>query len=347
MSGVFIAGLGAVSPAGWTVASLRSALAIGLPLPAVDLPRPGWARRSLSVRQVPPPEQRPAFVTHPRLRRTSPVAHHTLSAALEALGVDAALISSGALTLGVIYCTMNGCVNYSRRFYDEVLKDPRTASPLLFPETVFNSPASHLGSLLGATAVNYTLVGDAGVFLQGLALAAEWLTDGRVGGCLVVGAEETDWLLADALRLFDRQAVAAAGAGAIYLRIGPERGAAVRLSAVTNPHLFRAGIPRRHAAQLAREEIAFNPPPALLCDGLQGSERTDRDEREVWADWTGIRISPKRILGEGFTAAAAWQCVAAADMLGREPFSAATVSVVGCHAQAIAGQFIKTNPTES
>ena len=70
---------------------------------------------------------------------------------------------------------MSGSVNYSRRFYDETLKDPATASPLVFPETVFNAPASHLAALLGTTAINYTLVGDPGTFLQGIALAADWL----------------------------------------------------------------------------------------------------------------------------------------------------------------------------
>ncbi len=56
---------------------------------------------------------------------------------------------------------------YSRRFYEEVLRDPATASPLIFPETVFNAPASHLAAFLGTTAINYTLVGDEGTFLAG------------------------------------------------------------------------------------------------------------------------------------------------------------------------------------
>ena len=40
------------------------------------------------------------------------------------------------------------------------------------------------GALLGATADNYTLVGDPAIFLQGLALAADWLLSQRVDGCL-------------------------------------------------------------------------------------------------------------------------------------------------------------------
>ena len=86
--------------------------------------------------------------------------------------------------LGIIVCVLSGCVNYSRRFYDETLKDPGTASPLVFPETVFNAPASHISAFLGSMAVNYTLVGDAGTFLQGLATGANWLIEGKVSECL-------------------------------------------------------------------------------------------------------------------------------------------------------------------
>ena len=101
-----------------------------------------------------------------------------------------------------------------------VLKDPSTASPLVFPETVFNAPASHLSAFLGSTAINYTLVGDAGTFLHGLSLAGGWLLEERVDRCLVVAAEEMDWLTADAFRHFDRGVVCAAGAGAVCLGLG-------------------------------------------------------------------------------------------------------------------------------
>jgi 3-oxoacyl-(acyl-carrier-protein) synthase len=77
-----------------------------------------------------------------------------------------------------VVCVFSGCVNYSSRFYSETLKDPATASPLVFPETVFNAPASHLSAFLGNSAINYTLVGDSGTFLIGLAMAAQWLSDG-------------------------------------------------------------------------------------------------------------------------------------------------------------------------
>ena len=128
---------------------------------------PGW-RRPLKIRSVPAPLPRPLFFGHPRLRRTSPIAQYTVAAALEALGPDSAKVSSGELSLGIIVCVMSACVIFSRRFYDETLKDPATASPLVFPETVFNAPASHLAAILGSTGINYTMVGDPGRFRAGI-----------------------------------------------------------------------------------------------------------------------------------------------------------------------------------
>ena len=64
------------------------------------------------------------------------------AAALEALGDSANAVREGRCRLGIVFCVMAGCVNYSRRFYQETLEDPSTASPLIFPETVFNARES-------------------------------------------------------------------------------------------------------------------------------------------------------------------------------------------------------------
>jgi 3-oxoacyl-(acyl-carrier-protein) synthase len=289
---------------------------------------------------VPPPESRPAWFAHPRLRRTSPVAQYAVGAAVEALG-DAARAREGVSRIGIVLCAMTGCVIYSRRFYDEVLKNPGTASPLMFPETVFNSPASHLAALLGTTAINYTLVGDPGTFLTGLALAADWLSGGRVEGCLVIGVEEADWLLADAFRLFSRRLIIAEGAGAVYLSRAPAPEGSVQLDCVTSPHLFLPNQPRAEAARRMCAELGPGEPTHLLCDSTLGSPTYDQPESSAWEDWPGPRLSPKRILGEGLSAGSAWQCVAAIDALRQGRARAATVSVVGCNQQALGARFIK------
>jgi hypothetical protein len=50
-------------------------------------------------------------------------------------------------------------------------------------------------------------------------------------------------------------------------------------------------------------------------------------------------MAPKELLGEGFTAAAAWQCAAACDALMRNEFDTAIVSAVGVTEQAIGVRF--------
>jgi Beta-ketoacyl synthase, N-terminal domain len=341
---IFVCGLGAVSPAGWGVEKLCAALSKGEPIPTQTVARPGW-EKPVRVRTVPPPESRPDFFTHPRLRRASVITQHTVAAALEALGDDAARVQSGALRLGIVACTMSGSVAYSRRFYEEVLREPATASPLIFPETVFNAPASHLAAYLGATGTGYTLVGDEGTFLQGLALAADWLLKEEADGVLVIGSEEMDWIAADAIKLFHRSAIRSAGAGAIYLR--REKSAAVfaELSSVTDSFLFTQNQSRLAAAKKMRAQLPENVSGELLCLGEQNISRTDAAEKLAWRDWIGDRLGLKIILGEAFLASAAWQCVAACAALESGRFSAANVSVVGANQQAIGARFLACTPT--
>lgn len=234
---VFVRGWGAVSPAGWGAEHLVSGVVAGVPLPTELQEHPGFAK-GLPVRRVPIPNPRPAELAHARLRRTSPIGQYACAAAMEALAGHRG-------DIGVVYCTLSGCVNYSRRFYAEVLSNPPTASPLLFPETVANSPASHISAVLGSTALNYTLVGDQTCLLQGLAIAAEWLEENRMAGCVVIGAEELDWLITGGNAVFRGRLPVSEGAGAIYLS---KEKSAIRLESITQggadglPHLKVNGI---------------------------------------------------------------------------------------------------------
>jgi 3-oxoacyl-(acyl-carrier-protein) synthase len=341
MSRVFVHGLGAVSPAGWGVAALRDVLERGVPLPTGPLARPGW-EKPLHVRPVPPPAQRPAGLAHPRLRRTSLITQHAVAAALEAMGGDAATFQAGEQRLGIVVGVMSGCVAYSRRFYEEVLHDPSTASPLVFPETVFNAPGSHLAAYLNATGVSYTLVGDDAAFVQGLAIGAGWLARGEVDGCLVVGAEESDWLIADALRQFDRSAIQGAGAGALYLRAEPSS-LGVELDMITDAFSFSSIRARKAAAQSVRAQLGDEGTRGLLCLATLGRPAQDAAELEAWRDWVGARIAPKQCLGEAFTAAAAWQCVTACDALRSGKQETAVVSATGVLGQAMGVRFRRAN----
>ena len=340
MSRIFVAGMGAVSPAGWNVATLREALGQGEPLPVQSVERPGW-KQPLRVRLVPNPAVRPEFLAHPRLRRASPITHYIVATALEA---TAGWRANRDLRhrLGLVVCLQAGCVNYSCRFYDETLKDPATASPLVFPETVYAAPASHVAAVLENVSLASTLVGDPAAFLQGVSLGVQWLEENRVEACLVIGAEETNWILADALWHLERSAVLTAGAGALCLCGDPKLSAGVELAAITDPQTYSAQQSRTQAARTMRGQLGKSSPEELLCDGLGNSPRANAPELAAWRDWTGPRISPKRILGEGLMAAAAWQCVAACDAVADGRFPAANVSLVGSNQQAIGARFVRS-----
>jgi len=284
MSRVFIHGWGAVSPAGWGVPALSSALKAGVPLPSTALS--GTAGKSLPVRRVPPANPRPTWLAQPRLRRSSSISHFTVGAALEALAQ--AETGGGPVRrerLGIVTTVFTGGVSYSRRFFEEVLANPRLASPMLFPETVLNAPSSHLGAVLGSTAPNDTLVGDQTGFLHGLALAADWLAEPGLDAVLVVAAEEVDWLTATAGRLFEHGLILSEGAGALLLRRDP---GPVELLGVTDPAPYVAGQSRT------------------------GCIQTVLDQMRPWsasATWRNPQIA--EILGNGLAAAGAWTTLAA------------------------------------
>lgn len=343
MKAIRVTGIGAVSPAGWGVSPLREACGTNHPCPTLNLDQPGRPN-PIPVRRVPPPSPRPAFMAHPRLRRSSSISIHAAAASLEALGAQLDLIQTGRKRLGIIFTSQTGCVAYSRRFYEEVLRDPSTASPIVFPETVFNAPASHLATYLNSNAISYTLIGDPGTFLQALALGAEWLLDDRIDACLVVGAEELDWLVAGAQQLFDPTVIACEGAGALVLERTADVEEGVRLDQITEPTLYTALTPQPVAAKTIREAIDPGNADTILLDSLTGVPRLDRAESGAWQGWTGSRMSVKKNLGESFAAGSAWQCVLAVDELSRGPHCHAIVNVVGCNQQAIAGRFSR-HPT--
>ena len=334
-----------MSPAGWGVPAMVAAIDAGVPLPTAPLAYPG-IERQFRFRSVPAPEPRPAFLAHPRLRRTSPITQYAAAAALEAAG---SLVSAATSPrFGLIFCLQSGPVQYATRFFSEVVNNPATASPLLFPETVFSAPASHIAALLGTVPIAYTIVGDPSSFLEGLAMGASWLTEGRVDACLVVGAEEFNWLQAQAVWHFDHHAILGAGAGAICLslfpnpHLNPTLGSPscfAELDLITDPATYCKSDGMAIAARHVRAQFPAATAAEILIDGLGGTSQPGKAESAAWRDWPGARVSPKRVLGEGLMAASAWQCVLAVDAVrtGRHP--SATVSVVGFNQQAIGARF--------
>ncbi len=71
-------------------------------------------------------------------------------------------------------------------------------SPLLFPETVYNAPASHIAARLGLQGEVLTLVGDAATGVTAVRTGCELLATGEADYCLVTAAQEIDWITCEA-----------------------------------------------------------------------------------------------------------------------------------------------------
>src|SRR5881409_2929933 len=190
-----IAGMGWVTPLGNGVDAVWDRLLHGDEASATPISEQ-FADRSYSVFRV--PESAVTGLAHPRLRRASVISRFAATAGLEALQAAAVKVDSqNAERIALIFAISNGGVIYTKRFYRDVVETgAQAASPLLFPETVFNAPASHLAAILGVTGATYTLVGDGAVGLLAIKMATDLMAndDDALDYCLVVGAEEVDWL---------------------------------------------------------------------------------------------------------------------------------------------------------
>ncbi|MEO5720858.1 MAG: beta-ketoacyl synthase N-terminal-like domain-containing protein [Chthoniobacterales bacterium] len=197
---VHIGGMGWVTPLGCGISEVWERLLAG------DEAAPATVESALDAPSYPafrvPAEALAKAPAHPRLRRSSAISRFAVVAGLAALeDAGVTLDPASAERTAIIFAISNGGVVYTKRFYHEVVESgAQAASPLLFPETVFNAPASHLAAILGITGASYTLVGDGTVGVLALKMAEDLMQNPALDRCLVVGAEEADWLLCDAFR---------------------------------------------------------------------------------------------------------------------------------------------------
>ncbi|MDZ4288660.1 MAG: beta-ketoacyl synthase N-terminal-like domain-containing protein, partial [Prosthecobacter sp.] len=322
---LIVSGVGAVSSAGWGCQALTAAVTGQQVITAGEALRPDGVRDwSCPILMVPGAgaEQLPKF---PRLRRASPITRFAMGAALEALEQAGFPGGAGAGRLGILQCVFNGCVQFSGKFYREVLETPTLASPLIFPETVYNAPASHIAAFLGADGPVTTLVGEANIVMEALAMARTWLEQGLVDHCLVIGAEECDWLGAEAATYYHRELRASEGAGALVVSLSGE---GVRLEG-TLPRAFherrqQAATLRELAAELTRARTV-----TTLVDHQVGIDALDATEAAAWNGAGGQeRLHLRRVLGESMGGSAALQLVLAVSV-ARQRQQAVHVSLPG------------------
>lgn len=333
-----VLGAGAVSPAGWSLSETLEAVREKVSLPAVDCPRTLGSRDwECPARRVPvmPVDRLPKS---PRLRRASPITKFAMAAALEALEQGGFPLGKGAGRLGIVVAMFNGCVQFSGRFYHEVIETPTLASPLIFPETVYNAPASHIAAALGADGPVSTLIGESSAIAEAVLLARLWLEQGLVEHCLVIGAEEADWLGAEATSYYHPDFIAGEGAAALLL--GPDTGSGLSLRSLRTV-CFNGEIERASVLASLAEILAAHSPHASLVDGLCGISVLDSSESGALA-LPGLepseRLHPREVLGETMGAAGALQ-LALASALARagEPTSVLLPgSLCGAHALSLA-----------
>ena len=258
------------------------------------------------------------------MRRSSVISQFAMAASLEALGYGQTIREFRGL--GILASMMGGSVLYSGRFFGEVRADPSTASPLLFPETVFNAPASHLAAAFQTRARNDTLVGDESGFLNCLGQAAQWLEDDRLKDCLVVVSEELDWTNAGAVGDFPGNLIPAEGAAALLLRREPSP---VELTGVSSP------VPRVQSGPTPQE---VEDVLAELAPGL------DAAPVEVGYRISGRRSTLEERFGQGLAAVGGWACVAAVDALMRRCATSSVAAVAGSNHQTLGCSFRVSSP---
>ena len=264
---------------------------------------------------------------HPRLRRASAISKFAAAAGLDAIAqAESAIGKIDPDRTALIFAASNGGVVYTKRFYQGIVETgAESASPLLFPETVFNAPASHLAAILGIAGATYTIVGDGAVGLLAIKMASDLLESDSAEFCLIVGAEEADWILCDAYRkwrllrkeppieLFHdppRGTILSEGAGAVLL----SREGLVEIDAVDSGGNFSL---RREANEILRS-IAQRLAAADACVIASANGTfVDLAERDaIKTELPGATVySLKSALGESVGASAIWDVIAAAQAL--------------------------------
>lgn len=335
---LFIHGHGCVSSACIGAEALYRTCVENAIVPTVTLERQlGDKNISYSYRPVDGVALRAAMPKHPRLRRASDVTKYAVTAAHEAIGQERLKkLRARELNIGIILTFLNGCVNYSNRFFGEVLSDPTLASPMIFPETVFNAPASHIAASLECDGPVYTLIGDSATWFSAFTIAQEWIADGHVDGCLILCAEEIDWLTLEGLSLYSREFIATEGAAAVYVEANLSDIAVTRLN---GPFNYTDTAGRREAIS----NLFSETPAGVLVDGLTNVRRIDSDEASVTESWKGKRLSPAAILGEGMGIRCGLQTIAAIEAL-RDGSDSATILASGGNQHAFSATLTR-NPS--
>jgi len=235
--------------------------------------------------------------------------------------------AEAASRIAMIFAVSNGGVIYTKRFYDQIVDSgAQAASPLLFPETVFNAPASHMAAILGITGATYTLVGDGAVGILALGMAQDLMENEAFDHCLVIAAEEADWLLCDAyhqwrlLRLKPpiepfgqppRGTILSEGAGAVLL----SRNGSIEVEKIALGSNFRKRSEAGDCLGKVLGELC-NDETALIVSSANGTFIDSAERNAILKNCPKAQIyAMKPALGESLGASSLWQVICATQFL--------------------------------
>ena len=342
-----IAGMGWVTPLGADLGTVWQRLTAGeTPEPKVlTNPETGALHSYLAV----PPKLVDHLARNPRLRRSSAISYFAVAAGLAALEeAGITLDAASAARTAVVFAISDGGVIYTRKFYDQIVKQgANAASPLLFPETVYNAPGSHLSALLGIDGASYTLVGDNSVGLAALKFAEQLLELGDLDRVIVVGAEEIDWVICEAYRDWRLARTSAPRRPDAPWKAWLGEGAAAVVLAREGPISVEAvhvgvAFQRRADAPAAIERVLAELVPGgavqRVVSGANGSFADHAESAAVARHFPALPapLMPKHALGEAPGASALMQVITAALACRLGSSRRVLVPVVGFNQQASA-----------
>ena len=271
----------------------------------------------------------------PRLRRASPLSYYMIEAAHQALS---AIPDADLSRVGIVATFFLGCLMYSVRFYRQISNEGRRfGSPILFPETVFNSPVSHVVSVLGIGGPVYSQIGDKSCWANGLRTAECWLRNGSADHVIVLGAEEFDPIALDAFEsvgLITKDVVIGDGAAAILLGSKPRGGTEITLQKVADGYSFANKAAAAHAATDCLNQFPEGTP--LLATASSWARAV---EKKVLGGRSMIR--PDNVLCEAFTARAGWDTLLGVQMMSERNLEGLIIPYWGLTQQIGAAYFTR------
>jgi Beta-ketoacyl synthase, N-terminal domain len=307
-----IVGMGWITPFGRDLRSTWSAIRKNKPAEAECLVSPVDGER-IPVLRVPTNSVKDtAAVT--RLRRSSLISHLAVSASVDAVA-SARMGPEELKRTALVFASSDGGVVYTRKFFAEIVERGEGAgSPLLFPETVYNAPASHIAARLGLECEVLTLVGDATAGLSAVQTACELIAAGEAESCVVAAAQELDWITCEAYRRWgliqngnNSACVFSEGAAAIVLTEKPND---CGVSAMHPGYSFSTETEAEKKFEVMLTELLQRSSVDLFVSSASGTRFDLPEQKCIAKHLPSARIvTPKFVLGESFACSTLQQII--------------------------------------